>query len=202
MLYDGAKGTTPGQQRWIFFATGGVETKPKGSAATTFSTLGNRSFQGGYSTIAPFPLERKAGYTIGFDLQVVAEAHVVPNRAGIDLLVLGHDKKGIEMAFWTDQVWAQSDKPLFLHAEGAALDTTARGRGAAGLIHYELRVRGAAYRLLADGRPVLGGRVRDYTAFEGPINPYRTSDFLFLGDDTHAAAGEFRVSRVWIRRGG
>ncbi len=205
VLYDSALGTSPGSQGWLFYATGGTETKPRspqGAGAAGFSTMKNPAFRGGYSTVSPFPLDRRAGYTVGFDLRVTAEAHAAPNRGGVDLIVLGHDARGLELAFWTGQVWAQSDRPLFLHAEGAAWDATAPGRGAAGLTHYELRVRDGAYRLTADGHVLLSGPIRDYTAFNGPINPYRTPDFLFLGDDTHEAAGAFRISRVWVRREG
>jgi hypothetical protein len=193
-LYDGAKGTPPGSQGWIFFATGGAETKPQGTGVTTFSTTANRAFQGGYSLVLSSPLDRSRGYTLGFDIQIQAETHVSPDRAGVSVIVLGHDKKGLELGFWPSEVWAQTDKPLFRHGEGAKLDTTAR------LTHYELRVQGSSYHLLADGKPVLTGPVRDYTAFNGPISPYQTPDFLFFGDDTHAASGAFRLSRVWLRR--
>ncbi len=34
-----------------------------------------------------------------------------------------------------------------------------------------------------DRESILHGRPRDYIACEGPTNPYRTPDFIFLGDD-------------------
>jgi hypothetical protein len=49
---------------------------------------------------------------------------------------------------------------------------------------------------------VLTGPLRDYTAFKGLISPYQTPDFLFIGDDTHAASGAFRIARVWLSRNG
>jgi hypothetical protein len=112
-LYDGAKGTPPGSQGWIFFATGGAETKPQGTGVTTFSTTANRAFQGGYSLVLSSPLDRSRGYTLGFDIQIQAETHVSPDRAGVSVIVLGHDKKGLELGFWPSEVWAQTDKPLF-----------------------------------------------------------------------------------------
>lgn len=193
-LYDGRKGSAPDKQKWTFFATGGSQTFSKADGATTFSTLSHSAFQGGYSRLLPFDLKRAAGYTVSFDLQVLAETHGTPNRAGVDLIVLGADKKGLELGFWNDQIWAQGDNPLFHHAEGAAFSTTA------GMIHYDLKVQGRSYRLFANGRAVLSGAVRDYTAFEGFINPYRTPNFLFLGDDSTSAAGRFRWARFSITR--
>jgi hypothetical protein len=193
-LYDGRKGTAPDRQKWTFFATGGSQSFSKASRAPTFSTLGHSAFQGGYSRLLPFNLSRAKGYAVNFDLQVLAETHGTPNRAGVDLIVLGADKKGLELGFWTDQIWAQGDKPLFHHAEGAALNTAAK------LVHYQLQVQGRSYRLFADSRPVLSGPIRDYTAFEGFINPYRTPNFLFLGDDSTSASGSFRLTRFSVSR--
>ena len=191
-LYDGARGTTPDAQGWMFYTTGGHQTLPHGGRATLFSTLGDGTYQGGYLRTVPFPLSRVRGYTLGFDLQVLAETHAVPNRAGVDLIVIGDDRKGIELGFWADQVWAQSDKPLFLHAEGVPFTTTA------GLVHYALAFRGPSYSLSADGVRILSGPVRDYTAFHGFPDPYRTPNLLFLGDDSKSAAGSFRLARFQV----
>ncbi len=193
-LYDGARNTTPQGQNWLFYTTGGHQTPPHGSGATTFTTLGDAAYQGGYLRIVPFPLNRAQGYTIRFDLQVIAETHAVPDRAGVDLIALGNDKKGIELGFWPDQIWAQSDVPLFKHAEGASFPTTTR------LVHYALTFRGPSYCLSANGTPILSGHVRDYTAFHGFPDPYADPNLLFLGDDSKSAAGSFRLARVTVSR--
>jgi hypothetical protein len=199
-LYDGALNTTPGGQGWTFSAPGATETAPGGSGATTLSTDANNALQGGYTRLAPFALDRAVGYTFRFDVQVLTETHATNDRAGLSVIVLGGDKKGIELGFWTGEVWAQSDAPLFTHAEGAALNTTGAGGGAAGLIRFDLQVKDDTYRLFANGggAPLLTGAVRDYTAFTGPIDPYETPNFLFIGDDTTSARGSFKVSRVEV----
>ena len=194
-LYDGTRNTTPQGQDWLFYTTGGFQTPPHGTGSATFSTLSNAAYQGGYLRIVPFPLDRAGGgYTLHFDLQVLAETHAVPDRAGVDLIALGADKKGIELGFWTDQVWAQSDVPLFKHAEGAPFPTTTA------LVHYALTFRGQSYVLSANGASILSGRVRDYTAFHGLPDPYQNPNVIFLGDDTKSAAGSFRLARVTVSR--
>jgi hypothetical protein len=141
-------------------------------------------------------LDRAKGYTISFDAQVIAEAHNNNNRAGFSVIAIGSDKKGIELGFWPNEVWAQADgieppgSGLFTHAEGAAFDTTA------GLTAYQLKVKGDTYTLSVGGAPILNGGVRDYSAFNGFPDPYETPNFLFLGDDTTSAAGTIRLSYV------
>lgn len=152
--------------------------------------MADDAIQGGYTMLSPRPLRRQRGYALSFTLQVVTEKHAVPNRSGVSLIVLGADGIGLELAFWQNQVWAQSDKPLFEHAEGAAFNTQAA------LVHYVLSVKGDRYRLSANGISVLTGPLRDYRAFKGFFSPYQTPNFLFLGDDTHSARGELRVGKV------
>ena len=191
-LYDAAKGTTPDAQGWDFFVTGGGQTPPGKTGLVTLSTVGSDSYRGGYMRVSPVALNRRRGYTLAFVLQVPQEAHLVPNRAGVDLIVIGSDGLGLELGFWMGQVWAQSDHPLFRHAESASVATTR-------LTHYLLAVQGDSYQLSANGVVVLVGPLRDYRAFNGPINPYRTPNLLFLGDDTRSAEGELRLARLSLR---
>jgi hypothetical protein len=64
------------------------------------------------------------------------------------------------------------------------------------MIAYTLAVRGDAYELSSDGVTILRGRLRDYTTFEGPVNPYHTPNFIFLGDDTGSARARVRLAYV------
>ena len=57
-------------------------------------------------------------------------------------------------------------------------------------------MRDDRYELSSDGVSILRGRLRDYTAFEGPVNPYRTPNFIFLGDDTGSARAVIRLMYV------
>jgi len=199
-LYDGAVNTAPEQQGWFYrylpLLPPVIPTVAGGLA--TLDTTGGNGIQAGWFTTDPLApasvhpdmpvLDRNAGYTVRFDLRVESEMHARPDRAGISLIALGSDRKGVELGFWTDEVWAQSDDPLFTHAEGVAFATTS-------LIRYELSVLGAAYTLYADGSPILAGSLRDYSVF-GP--PYSTANQLFIGDDTTSARARFDLAYVAV----
>lgn len=204
-LYDGASGKTPDQApyTWIF---GQTPPPPDlrgiaGNGATTLNTTGNNGFMAGYNHFAPFALNSITGYTVSFDLQVNSETHDGPtadknsdgiaDRAGVSLIVLGNDNRGVELAFWNNEVWTQNN--AFLHTvgdgENAAFDTTS------GRIHYVLDVANGGYALSADGTALLGGSLHSYAAF-GP--PYTLPNYLFIGDDTTSARGNFSLFQVQV----
>jgi hypothetical protein len=187
-LYNGSLDTLPGAQGWTTLILGGSETVGGGATTLDTTALGNTG-RGGYAR-TDLLLDHTAGYTLQFDLQVLSEAHANDNRAGFSIIVLSSDNKGIELGFWQNEVWAQSDSPvLFQHAEGAAFDTTAA------LTRYDLRLLSSGYILSLNGSstPLLTGSLRDYSAFGAP---YDTPNFLFLGDDTTSARGSVRLARV------
>jgi hypothetical protein len=212
VLYDSALGGTPDVQGKLLFQTSpnalAVQTFDAG--ATTLDTGLGRHDAAGYM-IAPSHrprLDRSRGYTIELTVQIVEESHGdsdkngddIGDRAGFSVIALSDDLKGIELGFWKDEIWAQEDgaaEPpggaLFTHAEGAAFDTTAD------LTRYTLTVQDDVYRLSTGGQAVLSGRLRDYTAFDGPVNPYSTPNFVFLGDDTGSAQAVIRLSYVAVR---
>ena len=202
-IYDAVLGTVPGSQGWTYFATGGTQTAPNPPAQpyTTQDTTGGNAFQGGYTRLTPSALDRVTGYIVRFDVGVGQESHTRPDRAGFSTIVIGSDKRGIELGFWGDRVFAQNDgiaaddgqsgTTIFTHGEEGLTDTSLMTR-------YDLRVLGNAYTLSAGGFPLLTGNLRDYTAFSGPINPYTTANNLFLGDDTTSASTRwnFRFASV------
>jgi len=212
VLYDGSLGTKPGAQGWFYQGGGANESFSNG--ATAVDTTSSKSIMSGYfasqagffGSTAPVPvLDRAAGYTLTFAAQVEAEDHSgsdkngdgIGDRAGFSVIALSSDKLGIELGFWTNQVWAQeggADAVRFTHAEGAAINTT-------GLITYELTLYGDSYRLSSGNTTILIGKARDYTAEQGLINPYSTPNFLFFGDDTSSASGRFRIARIAIATG-
>src|SRR5262249_6811999 len=119
------------------------------------------------------------------------------DRAGFSVIALSSDTRGIELGFWEDQIWAQEagaaeppEGALFTHAESAPFDTASH------LTDYTLTIRGDDYELSSAGVAILHGRLRDYTTFEGPVNPYRTPNFIFLGDDTGSARALIRLAYV------
>lgn len=200
-LYDGALNSAPGEQGWLSFVPPGATETVAGGKTTLDTMPAGSGTQAGYSEVtstrpvSPFMLERLTGYVVRFDVRLVSEAHDNLNRAGFSVIVLGSDKQGIELGFWTNEVWAQSG-PDFLHAEGAALNTTSlSGTGQAQTIRYDLSVLGSGYTLAANGTSILSGALRDYSPFGAP---YNTANFLFLGDNTTSARGITEIALVSV----
>jgi hypothetical protein len=216
VLYDAALGTTPDQQQYFQYQAinGANPLDPFGSAlakqkfengATTLDTTFQNSDLAGYGpkTLPAVPvLDRHVGYSVSFTIQIQQEDHTNNDRAGFSVIVLSSDKKGVELAFWKDQIWIQNDgtaEPpsgtLFTHGEGAAFDTTT------GLVSYTLSIKGASYSL-SSGVAILSGSVRDYTAWEAPplapVNPYRTPNLIVLSDDTTSASAKIRLTYVAV----
>ena len=209
VLYDGARGGTPDTQGMVYSALPipSQATQTYSGGVTTLDTNVRQLDQAGYSvtpTLA-LTLSRATGFTLTFTTQVVTETHSgtdrngdgIDDRAGLSVILLGEDRQGIELGFWPGEIWAQDDgaaEPpggtLFTHAEGVTFDTTA------GLVTYDLSVSTGTYTLSVGGVTILGGDVRDYTAFSGVINPYQTPNFVFLGDDSTSAKGTIRLSFV------
>jgi len=190
VLYDGGLGTLPSAQGWLYLAnppSGATQTL--GAGAVTLDTTGQASYQAGYfSTSHPGvpTLDRHAGYRVGFDVQVTEEAHGSNDRAGFSVIALSEDKLGIELAFWENEIWAQSG-PAFTHAEETGYDTTAVRR-------YELHVAGDRYSLSAGGSEILAGPLRDYSSHPYPV--YSLTSFLFFGDDTTSAQASIALARI------
>jgi hypothetical protein len=188
-LYDGALGGTPNTQGFLYLTDPGP---PQSSAsqsfangATTLTSLVNND-KAGYFAGAP-QLNRTNGYSVRFTVQVLDEAHDNNKRAGFSVIVLSSDRRGIELGFWENEIWAQSGAD-FTHAEGAALNTTAA------LTTYDLTIVGDSYSL-SSGTAILSGPLRDYSSFGWP---YTTPNFVFLGDDTTSAGGQIRLAYVAI----
>lgn len=212
ILYDAALGGTPDAQGKLAF-----RASPEARAVQTFAdgaaildTMAQQRDSAGYfGNPKELPtLDRRRGYALHFVVQLVEEFHGDSDkdgdgqgdRAGFSVIALSNDTRGIELGFWPDEVWAQEDgaaEPpggrLFTRAEHAAFDTASR------LVAYTLAIRGDAYELSSEGGAILRGRLRDYTTFEGPVNPYRTPNFLFLGDDTSSARAKIRLAHVALR---
>jgi hypothetical protein len=113
------------------------------------------------------------------------------------VIAIGSDKKGIELGFWTDEIWAQQSNPLFTHSntERNTFDTTTSNS-------YELSVLGDSYQLSANGSAILTGKVKDYSAFNHvgtlPYDPYETPNFLFFGDNTTSANAEVELKSISV----
>lgn len=209
VLYDGALGTSPSAQGLAYLSRGGQAPELVAGGATSVDTMGKIGIMAGYLASSPgrLPaLERAKGYTIRFAVQVQHEDHAgsarnndgLDDRAGFSVIALSSDTRGIELGFWRDRIWAQeggSGEDLFTQAEGAPFDTSAA------MVRYDLTVRGDTYRLSVGTATILAGKLRDYTAFTGPIDPYQTPNFLYFGDNTSSARARFRIALVQVTAG-
>jgi len=202
LLYDSASGTIPSAPLMSFIDVPSGVALPTYSDGVTVmdSTTADKDTYAGWistgATIPGFPLmDRKAGFQVNFVLQLENESHANNDRAGFSVLVLGEDARGIELAFWQGEIWAQNDDDtggLFTHGEGIAFATTTE------LISYQLTILDDTYTLTADTKQILTGPVRDYSQFDGFPDPYETPNFLFLGDDTTSGEARVRLSLVSI----
>jgi len=200
VLFEGSLDTRPDQQSWAFLTDpvggGSVDRLVEDGATTLETTIVESDKAGWFANLPPFPrhprlplLDRSRGYTVTWTVRLDAETRSTMHRAGLSVIVLSSDLKGVELGFWADEAWVQTDDPLFNHGEGAALDTTAAR------IEYELCVLGDSYRLRAGGAPLFEGQLRDYSAFG---SPYDVPNFLFVGDDTSSASARFEWERLEV----
>jgi hypothetical protein len=202
VLYDAASGTIPGQPLISFtdFPPGAaVPTYSNGVTILDTTTAGSDTYAGWISngmTTPGFPiLDRTEGFQVNFTIQIESESHTRNHRAGFSLIVLSEDARGIELAFWQNELWAQGDDltgGLFRRGEAVSFATTSA------LTDYQLTIVGDTYTLTANATPILSGPMRDYSAFEGFPDPYETPNFLFLGDNTTSAQTRVQLSFVSI----
>jgi len=202
ILYDAISGAIPDAKVMSFFdfPPGDIiQTYENGSTTLDTTTSGNSTYAGWISNATNtlgFPsLDRTAGFQLDFSIQVENESHTNNKRAGFSVIILSEDARGIELAFWQNEIWAQNDDAtggLFTHGESASFSTTT------GLINYQLIVTNDTYTLNANGVPTLTGPLRDYSKFEGFPDPYQSPNFLFVGDDTTSAQARVRLSYVAV----
>ena len=190
-LYNAGLGTLPEAQGW-FFGDFGTVTEILTNNSVLLDTSATIQTQAGWSEISGADLNRTNGFTLLFDVLLNSETHASTNRAGFSVIVLGDDKRGIELGFWTNTVFAQSDSPLFTQAENASFSTTGS------FVNYSLTLLATNYILQANGAPILSGPVRNYTAFTGTPDPYNTPDYIFFGDDTTSAGASVNVRSVTL----
>lgn len=188
-LFDASQGNLPSDQIWLQYSSfkgegsqtsvsTGVRLKSDLDAGTGYSNHELSSTPQNPKLVNPnFPdLDRVRGFSLSFSLQITSETHTRDDRAGFSVTLLGNDGRGIELGFWKDQIFAQSDLPLFQAAESTSIDTTVAAR------NYVISIFDDGYSLQVDGNDLLGGRLRDYSTFDGV--PYTLRNYLFLGDNT------------------
>ena len=202
VLYDAASGAIPSSSLMGFtdFPPG---TSPltyiDGATVLDTTQSGKDTFAGWVASQATTPgfpiLDSITGIQVNFTLQVEKESHANPNRAGFSVIILDQDAKGIELAFWENEIWAQGDDRtggLFKHGEHITFPTTAA------LTDYQVTFVEDTYTLIASGKTLLTGPLRDYSKFDGFPDPYETPNFLFLGDDTTSSQARVRLGFVSV----
>ena len=216
-LYDGSSGVTPDlytSNPYLNFTSLVGGTQSASGGVTTVDTSGSRSFYAGYSNYnnaltgfvnSSFPiLDNSAGYTLSLTIATNSQTNSSNDRAGFSILVLGNDKKGIEIGFRNPNtitsipdIFALNDDSTFTEGEqnpnlGGSLNT---------LNTYELTVASNTYTLKNGSNPLLSGALRDYrpNAVPGTLKQvYDTANFLFLGDDTTSAGGSVNIQAITL----
>ena len=192
VLYNPAGGSLPAAQGWTVLAQGSAAAQALDAGAFRLDSTGPGVAIFGHGRISPQALDTQTGFDLSFQLQMLAESHTSPHRAGYSLLLVGAQaSRALELGFWTDHVWAQrydaSQADRFVHDTDAALDTTAA------LTAYTLSVRQQQFTLRAGSNLLLTGALRDYT----PAGfPYSTPNFLFLGDNSSRGQAISRLGLV------
>lgn len=201
VLYDAASGAIPASPLMSFtdFPFGAAPPSYENQATVLDSTIsGSETYAGWVSTAdstAEFPvLDRTSGFQVNFSVQVENESHANRQRSGFNLIILGSDARGIELAFWTNEIWVQNDNVtggLFTHGEGVIFNTT-------DFTNYQIAISADTYTLSANSTTILNGPLRDYSSFEGFPDPYQTPNFLFIGDNTTSAQARIRLGYVSV----
>lgn len=190
VLFEARPDRWPTDQGWSYAAVPGLaQQQHLGHAVRLLTTTAPLEAAGYARQIAP-PLDRRVGFNLVLRFRLPVEQHARNDRAGFSVILLDAERRGIELGFWTNQVFAQADQPLFTRAESAPFVF------AADPVEIVLSLHATHYRLFANGTPLLTGPVRDYTAFTGFPDVYETPNFIFLGDDTTSAAAEVELAEV------
>ncbi len=146
-----------------------------------------------------FPvLDRSAGFNLSFTFRMQDEDHSGnSNRAGFSVTLLDSEHKGVEIGFQNDRIFAQNDGiaqndgALGTTVFTAGEETRAPGHIAAlgSFNNWNLSINTSGYSLTRAGSLVLSGALRDYSIFYAGLgeDAYRTTNFLFVGDNTRSA---------------
>lgn len=216
VLFQGAGAQLPGAQGFLYVTNppfGAKALQDATGGVTTLDTTADITESAGYFTHNPITgdkvhlatpaLDRAAGFTLSFDLAILAENHGTNvNRGGFSVIAVTSDRKAIELAFWTTEIWAYNFNGAdFTHGEGVARDPSLLDD----LTRYDLVVQGNDYTLKVGGSSILTGSLRDYTAWPGvnlgllgTLDPYDKPGMIFFGDDTSQASSKSQLSYIAV----
>jgi hypothetical protein len=203
-LYTPSGTQVPADQPWLTFTALGPAIQTGSASGVSLDTTGGLFTYAGYSNYTTagtfknsnFPtLNRATGFSLRFDLRLSQEFHnsaantqpFGQERAGFSVILLGSDRRGIEIGFRQEEVFTQPNATFLGKGEWASVTPQFSSRD------FEIVIFGSGYRLLADGTAILSGPLRDYSAFGAP---YSLSNFVFLGDNTTEALSSVQLGRV------
>jgi hypothetical protein len=201
-LYDASLGTLPENQPWLFYAQdaggGGAISKALVAGGTGLTT--DNANRAGWSNTIPilntfknpaFPsLSPSQGFELSWSMQILAENHASQDRAGTSVILLGSDNHGIELGFWSGEIWAQTSSPLFTHGESVVFNTSSA------MVNYRLLISGSNYLLYGNNSQILSGQTRSYAAFGSA--PYTLNNYFFIGDNTTSAGASMQMQSIRI----
>ncbi|GAA6618925.1 pre-peptidase C-terminal domain-containing protein [Scytonema sp. NUACC26] len=198
-MYNYYTGSGTADKGGLFFDSsvgGGTQTAVDNTSklvSTTYGVAGYSKYDSG-----AVKLDRNKGYKLKFQVKLNTESHFGDNNgdklddnAGFNVTVTSSDGKGIELGFWSNEIWAKSYDSAsgsLTHdsSEKATKNTTA-------MTNYELSVSGDNYQLFAEGSYVLSGKLRDYS---GISEKYGLSDYFFLGDNSSSAKADVNIGAI------
>jgi hypothetical protein len=201
VLYDavdaGAVLPTATPWFWSYLQLNGAASQGMNNATGVTSLSTSTDAQAGYGKTITDGLNSNTGFSIDFSLRLVSESHVSGNRSGLSLIVLDSTKQGVELSFWTDEVWTKNADVAFSHnaTESVATNTTAMERT------YRLTLLNGSYTLSIDGIQAFGGSLRNYGAVATGLLAtlvYNSPSFVFFGDNTSSAAANFELSNITL----
>jgi len=202
-LYDASSDLLPTHASWgwTYGATGTPSvTQVTGGVLTLDSTAS--SGQAGYNLYGGANLNSTLGFALDFSFKLNSETHGSnANRSGFSIIVLDQAAQGVELSFWTNEVWAKNADPAFSHSatESISVDTTIDRT-------YRLTFLGGTYTLTTDGAAPLSGALRHYHYSSGipmiddAVNAavYDQTHYIFFGDNTMSAAANVALSAVTL----
>ncbi len=193
-LYDPGLATLPAAQAWQTLTAGAAATQGLAGGTYTLDTTGTGVALWGNSRLSPLLLDTDAGFVLTFSLQLRSESHSSTNRAGYSVVLVGNDPSlALELAFWSDHVWAQTydaaQADRFVHGQDAAWDTTSALRS------YTVAVQHQQFSLSSEGTVLLRGALVDYSAAG---LPYNVPNFVFFGDNSSRGSAVSALGLVAI----
>lgn len=198
-----------------FYSIGdGVTEFDSGPGLGQIAVFGTHGlFTGAQQHPAAQLLDRFAGFRISFHLAIHFEQHdplIDQNadgkidNAGFSIGVISSDLKGIGIQFWEDRIWITEDDAageLELLTQAESIEQPAEILSK--LRRYDLEIKGDGYRLRADGKTLLSGRLRDYSGFEGiaappfgVVNSFDKPNSITFGDATRVSRSQVSIGEI------